>query len=303
MKTFERIYNLVTKIPKGKVMSYEQVAKLVKISSPRIVGFALHVNKNPEKIPCHRVIKNDGTLAEGYVFGGSKKQKEKLKKEGVCFLNKKTVDLTKSFYKPSRLLILYLNLFFEYGEPGEWPWYGNDKPHTQDEIAIGSILTQNTNWRNVQKVIENLREEKANSILDIYKLGQSNYELLKNLIRPSGFYNQKAERIFLFCKFIVEEYGNMEKLSKFHTDKIHSDLLSLKGIGKETADTILLYALCKLIFVIDNYTKRFVQKYNLTKSIDYDSLQRYFTDNLPKNVKLYQNYHALIVKAMKEIKK
>lgn len=82
MKTFEKIYKAVSKIPKGKVTSYKQIAEICK-TTPRVVGFALHANKNPQKIPCHRVIKSDGTLAKGYAFGGMKKQKDLLRKEGI----------------------------------------------------------------------------------------------------------------------------------------------------------------------------------------------------------------------------
>lgn len=84
MTTFEKIYKVVSKIPQGKVMSYKEVAKICK-TTPNVVGFALHANKNPQKVPCHRVIKADGTLAKGYAFGGMEKQKELLKKEGIIF--------------------------------------------------------------------------------------------------------------------------------------------------------------------------------------------------------------------------
>lgn len=87
MSTFQKIYSVVSKIPRGKVLSYKQVAKLSK-TTPKIVGFALHANKNPKNIPCHRVIKSNGTLANGYAFGGREEQKRKLVKEGINFLNK-----------------------------------------------------------------------------------------------------------------------------------------------------------------------------------------------------------------------
>lgn len=98
MNRFEKIYAIVSSIPKSKVITYKQVSDIIGIKNPRIVGFALHKNKNPKKIPCHRVVHSDGTLAKGYAFGGPLKQKEKLKKEGVSFLNDKKVDLKNSFY-------------------------------------------------------------------------------------------------------------------------------------------------------------------------------------------------------------
>lgn len=101
MKTFNKINNIVSQIPKGKVSTYQQIADILSIKNPRIIGFALHANKNPQEIPCHRVIKNDGTLAKGYAFGGKAKQKENLQKEGVKF-NGNKIDLGKYLYQPQQ---------------------------------------------------------------------------------------------------------------------------------------------------------------------------------------------------------
>lgn len=98
MNTFDKVYKVVGKIPKGKVLTYKKVADLLGINNPRVVGFALHANKNPDEIPCHRVVKNNGSLAKGYAFGGINVQREKLRNEGVVFLNKIKVDLSKSAY-------------------------------------------------------------------------------------------------------------------------------------------------------------------------------------------------------------
>lgn len=97
MKTFEKVYSIVSKIPKGKVLTYKIIAQTLNIRNTRIVGFALHANKNIELVPCHRVVRSDGSLAKGYAFGGIKAQKEKLEKEGVRFTNNK-VDLQRSFF-------------------------------------------------------------------------------------------------------------------------------------------------------------------------------------------------------------
>lgn len=99
MSCYQKIYFLVSKIPKGKVVTYKQIADILKIKNPRVVGFALHVNKNPKKVPCHRIIKSNGTLAKGYAFGGKEKQKEKLEKEGILFLENGIIDLKKYLYK------------------------------------------------------------------------------------------------------------------------------------------------------------------------------------------------------------
>lgn len=92
MSKFNSIYSAVSRIPKGKVATYKQIARITKVKSPRVVGFVLHKNPNPENIPCHRVVKNNGSLAKGYAFGGLKKQKEVLRSEGIIF-NKNYIDL------------------------------------------------------------------------------------------------------------------------------------------------------------------------------------------------------------------
>ena len=98
MKSFEKIYKIVEKIPKGKILTYKEVSILADVNNPRIVGYALHSNKNPKEIPCHRVIKANGKIANGYTFGGKNIQIEMLKKEGVSFIDSETVDLKLSFY-------------------------------------------------------------------------------------------------------------------------------------------------------------------------------------------------------------
>lgn len=202
--------------------------------------------------------------------------------------------------KRNKILLLYSHLLDEFGSPGAWPWFGKGKPHNPEEITIGAILTQNTSWRNVEYALKNLSREGALSIRGIHKLGRKNYNKLKEAIRPSGFYNQKAKRLFEFCKFIVEKYGNLKNLFTQEPTQVRKILLSLYGIGKETADTILLYAGEKPVFVIDTYTKRFAKAHGLSGNLDYDFLQTLFTKNLPKKTKLYQDYHALIVKWGKE---
>lgn len=99
MKTFEKIYSFVAKIPRGKVSTYKQVALITCINNPRVVGFALHANKNPFKIPCHRVIKSDGSIAKGYAFGGDNIQKKLLEQERIFFSKEGKVDLKKYLYK------------------------------------------------------------------------------------------------------------------------------------------------------------------------------------------------------------
>lgn len=316
------VYHLLSLIPRGKVVTYGEISQFLKINSARAVGQILHQNKNP-KIACFKVVFADGSLSKSYGFGGEEEQMRKLKKEGISFLTKQSlhgrtkivniVNLEKHRFRLSKVLKIYFQFLKKFGFPGPWPWFqdrlrrdGQLQPHSKEEIVIGAILTQNTNWRNVEKALNNLRKKKANNLEKIYKLGKNGLDELKKLIRTSGFYNQKAERLWRLSKFIIENYQNLENFFRLPIDKAREKLLSLNGIGEETADTILLYAGKKPIFVIDGYTRRFVEAYlNLkgvpsrhdrTEMVTYEVLQKYFSDNLPLNVKLFQDYHALIVR-------
>ena len=195
----------------------------------------------------------------------------------------------------SKIEKIYQKLVQKYGQPkGQWGlWCKRRKTEKErEEIVIGAILTQRTNWKNVELAIENLKKAKINSLKDILKLGAKK---LAPLILPSGFYKAKANYLFNLAKFIIENYGSLEKMKKEKTEILREKLLSLKGIGFETADSILLYALDKSIFVIDAYTRRLVKREKLAKNLSYSYLQKLFEENLPKDFRLYQDLHALIV--------
>jgi endonuclease-3 related protein len=194
------------------------------------------------------------------------------------------------------LLKCYAELIERFGDPGPWPWFdrGKQRPHTKEEIVIGAVLTQNTNWRNVEYALENLRSESVCGLKEIVRIGKRNMKHLQQLIRPAGFFHQKSERLFAVARFILK-HGSIESFRKTLLRKAREQLLAIKGIGPETADTILLYACGKRIFVIDTYTKRFVLVKRLSKKQNYDELQEYFMANLPRSFSLYQAYHALVV--------
>ena len=312
------VYHLVSLIPKGKVLTYGKIAEILSFKSKRLVGRILHQNKNPERVPCHRVIFADGTLSKSYAFSGLKSQYLRLKNEGVKFYfesdrcqDRIIVDLKKSLWQINEVLRVYFFLLKKLGFPGPWPWFKNGCSSTKEEIVIESILTQNTSWKNVKKAMINLKKKNLNNLKSIYIFGQKNLRELKKLIRPAGFFNQKGERLFLLTQFIIENYGRLENFSKLSLEKARRELLNQKGVGKETADTILLYALEKPIFVIDQYTQKFAEKYflnSLKKQSDrikilksYDLLQKFFMTNLPCNTLLFQNYHALIVEWGKRV--
>jgi endonuclease III related protein len=166
-------------------------------------------------------------------------------------------------------------------------------------VALGAILTQNTNWNNVAKVMARLRADDRLSAAALTALPEAE---LAELFRPAGYYNLKARRVKNFLTFLREEYqGSLELMTRHPLEKLRPRLLSVKGIGPETADSILLYALEKPTFVVDAYTFRILSRHQLApESCAYEDLRRLFMDHLPGEVGLYQEYHALLVRLGKE---
>ena len=195
----------------------------------------------------------------------------------------------------SRELILeiYKRLLERYSKQDWWP------SESRFEVIVGAILTQNTNWRNVEKAIENLKNA---NILTAEKMYQCDSQTLAELIRPSGYYNIKTKRIKNFLKWLFENYdGEIEALEPLETSYLKEELLSINGIGNETADSILLYGLEKPTFIVDSYTARMLGRHGLIDSYcGYDDIKELFEGNLDKDAKLYNEYHALIVTLGKE---
>ena len=196
--------------------------------------------------------------------------------------------------KQHTVLNIYHCLYNHFG-PQEW-WPGE----TSFEIIIGAILTQNTAWTNVEKAIKNL---KIRSLLEPKALWKTSEETLAGLIKPAGYYNLKAKRIKSFLDFLFSQYrGSLKKMFEEDILRLRERLLRIKGVGGETADSILLYAGEKPVFVVDAYTKRFLVRHNLVEEkADYKDIQRYFMDNLPLDVRLFNEFHALIVRLGKDI--
>lgn len=170
---------------------------------------------------------------------------------------------------------IYKILSKAFGKQNWWP------AKTRFEVIIGAILTQNTNWKNVEKAIINLKKHKLLNKKAVKEIPESK---LASLIRSSGYYKQKARKLKEFVNF----KGNITR----------ENLLKIWGLGPETVDSILLYAYDKPVFVIDAYTKRVMARLGY-KQKDYDSLQKLFTKNLPKNFRLFNEYHALLVELAK----
>ncbi len=193
-----------------------------------------------------------------------------------------------------QLMDIYERMFRAFG-PQEW-WPGE----TPFEVCIGAILTQNTNWKNVEKAISNLKEH---GLLNPVALHEIPAETLAGQIRPAGYYNLKSRRIKAFVDMLFKHFnGKLESMFDVEHDTLRTLLLSVNGIGPETADSILLYALNKPSFVVDAYTMRVLNRHNLLDGeADYDLVRRMFMDYLPCDVSLYNEYHALIVRLGKQL--
>lgn len=178
--------------------------------------------------------------------------------------------------------------------PSHW-WPGE----TAFEISVGAILTQNTNWNNVEKAISNLKASDTLSPETMHALSDKE---LAQMIRPAGYYNVKAKRLKNFLEFLKKEADyDLTALKAQTLHELRPKVLSVNGIGPETADAILLYALDFPVFVVDAYTHRLAGRHGLTwEGIDYHELQALFMDALPEDVALYNEYHALIVRLGKK---
>ncbi len=192
---------------------------------------------------------------------------------------------------------LYEELLREHGHQGWWPInnkytpknYGCPRNEKEKyEVILGTILTQNTTWRNAAKALDELRRKKLIKPREISKIKQ---ERLARIIRSAGYHNQKANYLKEITKFYLSLKGRTPT---------RQELLHVKGVGKETADSILLYAYKEPVFVVDKYTKRLLQREKiLKKEKDYDETRKIFMDNIEKKYETYNEYHALIVQEMK----
>jgi len=190
------------------------------------------------------------------------------------------------------LLEVYHRLLARYGPQRWWP---AEDPF---EVIVGAILTQSAAWINVEQAISNL---KAAETLTPAALRDLPFDRLAHLIRPSGYYNAKAMKLKAFVERL-RGYGDLEGLFALDTHQLRQELLSIHGVGEETADSIILYAARKPVFVIDAYTRRILRRLGLAPEGDsYRAFQALFSENLPKEEGLYNEYHALLVRHGKEV--
>ena len=184
----------------------------------------------------------------------------------------------------STVLTIYETLNSHYGNLNWWP------AKTPYEVIVGAVLTQNTAWGNVEKAIANFGDNLSPQFVQ-----DADVEKLINIIRPAGFFNQKAAYLKAVTAWFAKYNFDVPTVQQEPLSKLRPKLLSVKGIGKETADSILLYAFGFPTFVIDAYTTRLCGRYPAEAGKSYDAVKAYFEANLPRSVEIYNNYHALIV--------
>jgi endonuclease III related protein len=191
------------------------------------------------------------------------------------------------------LLRVYTRLRRRYGHARWWPG------KSALEVCLGAILTQNTSWTNVEKALARLRER---SLLGFRALRSLPLSRLARLIRSSGCYNVKARRVRAFLSFVEEHYGGrVGRMATEPPQALRAKLLSVEGIGPETADSIALYAAGRPLFVVDAYTRRVFSRLGLVRvHAPYDEVQRFFMDRLPRDAALFNDYHAQIVRLAKD---
>ena len=192
------------------------------------------------------------------------------------------------------LLNIYHQLMARYGPQNWWPAQG------PFEVIVGAILTQSAAWGNVEKAIVNLKSAKALSPQALRRLPSAE---LARLVHPCGYYNAKALKLKSFAYWLGNHYNDdLDKLLATDTDPLRKQLLSIHGIGQETADSIILYAANKPVFVIDAYTRRIINHIDLAPdSNSYTAYQELFMDNLPADANLFNEYHALLVCLAKNV--
>ncbi len=186
-----------------------------------------------------------------------------------------------------KLMRIYDSLLDYFGPRHWWP------AKNDFEMVLGAILTQNVAWKNVEVAIANLYKD---NLMDPAALYDASEDLIIDDIRPTRFFNQKTKYIKAFCGYLIKNYGgDLNKLFDKDIYSLRRELLSFQGVGKETADAIILYGAKKPIFVIDAYTKKLVRLMKLMDGpVNYAQVQIYFMSNIESSVYLYNEYHALI---------
>ncbi|NIL97736.1 MAG: endonuclease III domain-containing protein [Planctomycetales bacterium] len=184
---------------------------------------------------------------------------------------------------------IYHRLHTAYGPQHWWP------AESAFEVMVGAVLVQNTAWKNVERAIDNLRQACLLSPQELYEVS---IDELQELIRPAGYFRMKARRLRNLLDYLFDQHaGSLAVMFSHDTETLRQQLLQINGIGPETADSILLYAAEKPVFVVDAYTQRVLKRHGwMEYQADYHEIQEHFQANLPADVELYNEYHALLVR-------
>lgn len=263
----KKVWKELSKIPFNQICTYKDIA--IRIGNPkaaRAVGMANSKNPIPLIVPCHRVIGSNGKLT-GFAHG--------------LEIKEKLIHFEKISAVYNRLLAYYGNL----------NWWPADSDY---EMMIGAVLTQNTTWENASKAIANLGDRLLPE--RILEVESSN---LAELIKPSGYYNQKADKIKALTLWFRKYNFKTEEAKEVDAEELRKELLDVYGIGRETADCILTYAFKKPYFVIDTYTRRLFKRLGFDVPLDYDEFRMMLESVLIKDLDKYKSYHSLIVEHSK----
>ncbi len=279
----KKVWKCLLNIPIGETLSYSEVAEQIgEPKSFRAVANACGKNNISILIPCHRVIGKKGQLS-GYKWGKDKKQQiidyeVEFKKVSIEqeLINKVFNKLSLHFGDISRG-----NL----GDKKSW-WPAKDP----FEMMVGAILTQNTNWKNVEQALSNFKGRLTPSFILEVDLSE-----LSDIIKPSGYYNQKAKKLKNLCKWFERYNFDIKETSKQSSEILRTELLEINGVGSETADSILVYALNKSSFVIDTYTRRIFSRVGIDVPSNYNDFKMLIENSIESNIEIYDNYHGLII--------
>lgn len=264
----KQVWRALEDIPYGESRSYRNTAEMIgNPAASRAVGMACNRNPIPLIIPCHRVVGSSGKLT-GYAYGLGMKRRL-LALERIAPILKALEDHYGSLH-------------------GWWPAAG------PFEMMVGAVLTQNTNWQNVEKALAALEGSLSPKAMRKMPL-----EELAQRIRPSGYYNQKALKLKALCSWLDNYGDDTEALKKRPGSELREELLAISGVGRETADSILVYALDKPFFIIDAYTRRIFGRAGLDMPTDYDGLRALFEGAREPDAREYGHLHGLIVEHAK----
>ncbi|MFC1234993.1 methylated-DNA--[protein]-cysteine S-methyltransferase [Vibrio sp. F74] len=263
----KKVWQALTTIPYAQTESYKDVAeKTGNGKASRAVGMANNKNPLPIIIPCHRVIGSNRKLM-GYALG---------------------LDIKIRLIDLEQINTVFQRLAEHYGE---FSWWHSDNPY---EVMVGAILTQNTNWKNVEKALTNLEGQLCPK--KILAMSESS---LAELIKPSGYYNQKATKLIAMTKWYQHYQFDIQKVRRQDKQNLRDELLAIKGIGGETADSILVYAIGKSSFVIDAYTRRIFSRVGLNVPKDYDEFKAKIENAITDDGSKYAYFHGLMVEHAK----